>query len=1029
VLYTDPSGSGTWISSNPGVASVGVTSGDVSGVTYGTATIYFINSSGCSAAQQIQVDSLPSAIAGPSAVCVGATATLTDVTAGGTWSSSNTTIASVNASTGVVTGNMNGTVVINYTSISGCVATASFTVNGLPEPIAGGNAVCYGGTVTLSDAVGGGTWTTTSGGAVAAIGSSSGIVTGVAVGPDTVVYTLGTGCSVSESYTVNPLPAPIDPVVGVCATEGTTTITDAGTPGGSWSCAPSTVATINAGTGVLTGVGTGDVIITYSLPTGCYVTTIDTVYPLPGNIVGATSVCLGSTTTLLDAVSGGSWSSTATSVATISGSGVLYGASTGSTIVSYTLPTGCYVYATENVDPLPSLIFGADSSVCVGSNILLFDTTAGGGWTTTNGNASVDPSSGTVTGNNAGLDSVIYTLGSTGCTDTLVITIHPLPQPITGALIECGGLSASLYDASSGGSWSCSPSTLATINSATGVVTGVSGGLATVTYTLPTGCLITAIDTTLPDPAHITGPEWVCSAGYMVSLSDDTLGGTWSSNNTAIATVSSTGTVVGVTAGTTYITYSVGTGCYTVDTMIVYPVLVPVVTISDTPSINICAGTPDSFTVTNINGGTSPVYQWYVNSVPVATGTGYDYVPTNGDVVSVTMISSAICAHPDTVADAKTMNILPIVIPGVTVSTPAGVGDTVCVGTAITFTATPQNGGPVPSYQWTVNWANVGTDSANYTYVPMNGDIIRCRMTSDSLCAIPDTANGQVIVTVSDYDTPRVHIWPNVGDTVCEGTMVTYSVIPTFGGYTPLYWWTLNGVNVSTGSTYTFIPGNGDSLKVTMISDYPCKAEDTATETIRIYVDSIYLPVVHVSQQGGYIVYPGGRDTFTATILSGGGLNPSYQWYQNSVPVAGATTSVFIDSMLGEDHQKDSIACVVTNNDLCNGVQGFDYEDVWVGYNVGTPIITAADGSISIIPNPNTGYFIVKGTLGSTTDEDVTLEVTDMLGRTIYLDKFKAVSGRIDRSVQLGATLANGVYIINVTSGRLQTVLHMVLDK
>jgi hypothetical protein len=47
-------------------------------------------------------------------VCVGSTVTLSDATAGGTWSSSNPAVATIGSSTGVVTGVSSGTVVITY---------------------------------------------------------------------------------------------------------------------------------------------------------------------------------------------------------------------------------------------------------------------------------------------------------------------------------------------------------------------------------------------------------------------------------------------------------------------------------------------------------------------------------------------------------------------------------------------------------------------------------------------------------------------------------------------------------------------------------------------------------------------------------------------------------------------------------------------------------------------------------------------------------------------------------------------------
>lgn len=61
-------------------------------------------------------------------------------------------------------------------------------------------------------------------------------------------------------------------------------------------------------------------------------------------------------------------------------------------------------------------------------------------------------------------------------------------------------------------------------------------------------------------PAAITGQLFVSKDGNS-QLSDATVGGTWTSTNTAIATIGSTGTVSGIAAGTAVISYSTGFGC------------------------------------------------------------------------------------------------------------------------------------------------------------------------------------------------------------------------------------------------------------------------------------------------------------------------------------------------------------------------------------------------------------------------------------------------------------------------------------
>ena len=82
---------------------------------------------------------------------------------------------------------------------------------------------------------------------------------------------------------------------------------------------------------------------------------------------------------------------------------------------------------------------------------------------------------------------------------------------------------------------------------------------------------IRKITTGTPVVAAITGPTTVTS-GSSITLSDATSGGTWSSSASSIATVSSSGSVVGVGAGSATISYSVTNSCGT--TVVTYGVTV-----------------------------------------------------------------------------------------------------------------------------------------------------------------------------------------------------------------------------------------------------------------------------------------------------------------------------------------------------------------------------------------------------------------------------------------------------------------------
>src|ERR1043165_3079311 len=162
-------------------------------------------------------------ITGSSTVLEGNTTTLADATSGGTWSSSNTSVATIGTN-GVVTGVVPGVVTITYT-VGGAYVTKAMTVEAI-QPITGASSVLEGNTTTLADATPGGTWSSSST-STATVGTN-GVVTGVTPGVVTITYTVGTAY-VTKTMTVNA----ISPISGSSTVlEGnTTTYTDA-TPGG-----------------------------------------------------------------------------------------------------------------------------------------------------------------------------------------------------------------------------------------------------------------------------------------------------------------------------------------------------------------------------------------------------------------------------------------------------------------------------------------------------------------------------------------------------------------------------------------------------------------------------------------------------------------------------------------------------------------------------------------------------------------------------------------------------------------------------
>jgi uncharacterized protein YjdB len=661
----------TWTSSTPSVAVIIGGTGVATGVNPGTTLITAAFSSGCSATAILSVNPIPPAITGVMNTCIGQTTTLFNTMAG-TWSSACAT-ASVNSTTGVVTGISAGTCIITFTSTAGCITATPVTVNALPTTIAGPSSICVGIPVTMSSTPSGGSWTASG---FATVGGTTGVVTGSGVGTATITYTVGSGCFITKTVSVNDVPSPITgpltTCVGMCVGLG-------GSPaGGTWSVTPGTVATISS-TGSLCGLVTGSptgvtVTVSYTLGTGCAATRVMTVNPLPGTIVGSGIACVGANTPYTCTPAGGLWSISPTTTATVNPTtGDVTGVAAGTATLTYTVGSGCFTTTVVTVYASPAPI-GGTLGVCIGSCTTLTDATGGGTWLSGSSVATIGPSTGYACGMSSGTTTITYMV-STGCMATAIFTVNALPTSITGTLSVCQGFSTSVSGLPGGGTWSISPTSVATVNPTTGVwfgvVTGATGpATATITYTSAAGCSITAIVTVNAPPSAITGSHSIAIGGN-TTLSGSPAGGTWSApapGTVTVYTPITAGVIHGNTLGRDTVIYTLSTGCFLADTVNV----VQQPNVSDT---FVCLGYTVPFT-TAVPGGTWSSSNPAVGSINATTGLA------GGMAVGTVTITYTM---PTGITATGTMTVLanPAVITGM---------DSVCVGLTTTLSSATSGG-------------------------------------------------------------------------------------------------------------------------------------------------------------------------------------------------------------------------------------------------------------------------------------------------------------------------------------------------
>ena len=416
--------------------------GLATGVSAGTSILtYRVPTTGCLVTQEVTVNTTPTSITGGNTVCVGSVLTLASTPAGGTWISHNTSAATIDLSSGDLTGVSGGSSNVTYTLSTGCRRVINVTTNPVPSAITGTLLVCAGGTTTLSSLTGGGAWSSVTP-SVATI-SAGGVVTPVTAGNTTISYTLGSGCARTAVVTVVATPGASTGGAEVCV-GGSTTLSN-GSAGGTWSSSNTARATVGASSGTVTGVSAGTVNITYAVAgAGCYAITEVTVEAAPSAITGTAYACVGLTSTLSHASGGGTWSSANPALASVNPTtGVVTAVAAGTTTITYQVSATCFVTTSFTSRATPSAITGTFVA-CVGTTAALADVTPEGTWSSSNpAVAGANSVTGVVTGYGAGNATITYLLPS-GCYATQEVTINAAPASITGTLVLCNGTGTTL---------------------------------------------------------------------------------------------------------------------------------------------------------------------------------------------------------------------------------------------------------------------------------------------------------------------------------------------------------------------------------------------------------------------------------------------------------------------------------------------------------------------------------------------------------------------------------------------------------
>ena len=502
---------GIWNLTNGNSMILDSTLGIIMGITEGYDSVVYTATNNCGPVSVYYPDTIINTLApagvvsGPDNLCAGSVGLYSDPVSlppatYGNWYMTSSFYASVSG--GTVSALTPGSDSVAYVVSNVCgndTAYMPITIVTLPYAgiLSGFDSLCVGSTLSVMATMSGGSWSITNG--MATI--DSGMVTGVSVGLDTVLYSISNVCgsdSTSMSVYVN-VPLSSGTITGASSLcQGSSISFSDSIPSGNWSVSNSVLATIDGG-GNLMASAAGTDTIYYTVTTYCGTAVsqaVASILPLPyaGIITGHDTVCTSGHTSFVDTVSGGTWISTNTGLATVAGN-IVSGVANGTDTILYRYTNSCgsdtarfpiLVYSTPN-----PMITGLPATLCEGVLESLTGSPSGGAWITSNDSV-VTIGTGTIIGMVPGLDTITYVFtdlcgSKVSRTVTTVLTaptVH-ITAPRNDTLCIGHHDIDTVQLSPTGGVWTMLNYS---VTADTTIITAVSGGMDTLVYRASNAC-------------------------------------------------------------------------------------------------------------------------------------------------------------------------------------------------------------------------------------------------------------------------------------------------------------------------------------------------------------------------------------------------------------------------------------------------------------------------------------------------------------------------------------------------------------
>lgn len=398
--------------------------------------------------------------------------------------------------------------------------------------------------------------------------------------------------------------------------------------------------------------------------------------------------------------------------------------------------------------------------------------------------------------------------------------------------------------------------------------------------------------------------------------------------------------------------------------------LVPTITLS-TISDTTCIGDVLVINTSISNGGTSPVYKWYLNGNPIF-GASSDIFFSNtfvtGDEITCEVTSSLGCANPKTVLSAK--KTIKVFKPTPTSITLTKSKNKICSDEYVTFTTTFTGGGLNPKVNWTLNGEQMNTNKKFIT-VPITStfDVVELKVKSSEPCPSPPYPTLNISVDTIQHG-PFVSVVPNPYIAFCEGDSAELKIL----GGQPAY-------------KYAWSNGSkAESFYSKVSNSYTLTVTETGNSCPRFYgpITTIANPL-----------------PFKPTVYMENGVLVStaadrYQWQLNMQDIVSADSIRYKPIIAGNYRVK------ITNNAGC-----VTFSDEFNPANSGISSIGNSDKYL-IYPNPSNGLFNVKS-MDKKIEE---IRIVDLVGKMIYQTEVND----FEKEIRL-KDIPKGIYFLHIQSG------------